>query len=83
MEFVSCNLRRSTPSSAALERSEYSRRDRHLIWYLLRGSIWQEYTRPKIEGFADSVSNAPLMGLFSALIKDWMPLIDEYYYCAR
>lgn len=81
MEFVSSNLRRSTPASAALERTEYSRRDRDMLWYLLRGTIWKEYTRPKIEGFADRAAHAPLMGLFSALIKDWMPLIDEYYYC--
>jgi peroxin-16 len=23
----------------------------------------------------------PLVGLFGALVKDWVPLIDEYYYC--
>jgi hypothetical protein len=37
--------------------------------------------RPKLEAFADKAARAPLMSLFSALIKDWMPLIDEYYYC--
>lgn len=24
---------------------------------------------------------APLVGMFGALMKDWIPLIDEYYYC--
>lgn len=38
-------LRRSTVPSAALERNEYGRRDRDLVWYLLRGSIWESYTR--------------------------------------
>lgn len=38
-------------------------------------------SRPKLEGFADTAARAPLMGLFSALIKDWIPLVDEYYYC--
>ena len=44
MEFVSRSLRR-TPPSATLERSEYARRDKDMAWYLLRGSIWESYTR--------------------------------------
>jgi peroxin-16 len=80
MEMVSRNLRRTAPAAAALERAEYSRRDRDMLWYLLRGSIWEEYTRPKIDAFANKVAHAPILGLFGALLKDWMPLIDEYYY---
>jgi peroxin-16 len=45
MELVSRNLRRTPPPSAALERAEYARRDRAMLWYLLRGSIWEFYTR--------------------------------------
>ena len=45
MELVSRNLRRAAPAASALERVEYSRRDRDMLWYLLRGSIWEEYTR--------------------------------------
>ena len=102
MEMVSRNLRRTTPAAAGLERTEYSRRDRDMLWYLLRGSIWKEYTRymladnssphpsltsifdyrPKIDAFADIVAHVPLLGLFGVLVKDWMPLIDEYYYCS-
>ncbi len=69
-----------------------------MIWYLLRGSIWETYTRyaglhrvvswllilffrPKLEAVAEKTSHAPLLGLFGALMKDWIPLIDEYYYC--
>jgi peroxin-16 len=100
MEIISRNIRRTAPPSSVLERIEYSRRDRDMLWYLLRGAIWQEYTRyilpdqllptatanvfnsrPKIGAFADKVANVPLLGLFGALVKDWMPLIDEYYYC--
>ncbi|KAJ7092689.1 peroxisomal membrane protein PEX16 [Mycena epipterygia] len=80
LELISRNLRRTPPPSAALERSEYARRDRDMVWYLLRGSIWESYTRPKLESFADMTSQTPLLGLFGALVKDWVPLIDEYYY---
>lgn len=23
----------------------------------------------------------PFLGLFGVLVKEWIPLIDEYYYC--
>ena len=45
LELISRNLRRVPSSSAALERSEYARRDRDMAWYLLRGSIWQSWTK--------------------------------------
>jgi len=45
MEFVSRNVRRTPSPSAALERSEYARRDKDMLWYLLRGSIWESYTK--------------------------------------
>ncbi|KIM48236.1 hypothetical protein M413DRAFT_439960 [Hebeloma cylindrosporum] len=80
MEFVSRNLRRTPPPSAALERTEYARRDKDMVWYLLRGSIWESYTKPKLESFVTRTSQAPLLGLFGALVKDWIPLIDTYYY---
>ncbi|KAG5647953.1 hypothetical protein DXG03_006987 [Asterophora parasitica] len=80
MELLSRNLRRTPPPSAALERAEYARRDRDMLWYLFRGSIWQSYTRPKLEAFATRASRAPLLGLFGAFVQDWIPLIDEYHY---
>ncbi|KAG6911993.1 hypothetical protein DXG01_000241 [Tephrocybe rancida] len=80
MELLSRNLRRNPPPSATLERTEYARRDRDMLWYLLRGSIWQSYTRPKVEALATRASHAPLFGLFGAFVQDWIPLIDEYYY---
>ncbi|KAF8227439.1 peroxisome membrane protein [Tricholoma matsutake] len=80
MEFASRNLRRTPSPSAALERSEYARRDRDILWYLLRGSIWETFTRPKLETFANRASKMPLLGLFGAFVHDWIPLIDEYYY---
>ena len=45
LELVSRNLRRTPSSSSALERQEYARRDRDLLWYLFRGSIWESWTR--------------------------------------
>ncbi|KZV77080.1 peroxisome membrane protein [Peniophora sp. CONT] len=80
LELVSRNLRRIPTNSSALERAEYATRDRDMLWYLLRDSIWQTWTRPKLESFADKTANVPLINLASAFLKDWMPLIDEYHY---
>ncbi|KAF8585528.1 peroxisomal membrane protein PEX16 [Ramaria rubella] len=73
-------LRRMPPPSSTLERAEYARRDRDLLWYFFRGPIWSSYTRPKLVAFADKTAAAPVLGLLSAFMKDWMPLIDDYYY---
>jgi hypothetical protein len=45
MELVSRHFRRTPSSTSALERSEYARRDRDIMWYLLRGPIWDDFTR--------------------------------------
>lgn len=100
LDLLSRYLRRSPPASATIERAEYARRDRDLLWYFLRGAIWESYTRlaegrlvfcrriilntlyrPKVASIVAKTSGAPILGLFSALVGDWMPLIDEYYYC--
>ncbi|KAL1720702.1 peroxisome membrane protein [Schizophyllum commune] len=80
LELLSRNLRRAPPPSAALEREEYARRDRDMLWYLFRGTLWQSYTRPKLEAFADATAHRPVLGLVGSFVRDWVPLIDEYYY---
>jgi len=44
-------------------------------------STFLTFSRPKLEALADRMSNAPLLGIFGVLLNDWIPLIDEYYYC--
>ncbi|KAF8481913.1 peroxisome membrane protein [Russula ochroleuca] len=80
LELVSRNLRRTPSSSSALERQEYARRDRDLFWYLFRGSVWESWTRPKMESFAESTAQWPVLNILGAFLRDWMPLIDEYHY---
>ncbi|KAI0003715.1 peroxisome membrane protein [Russula compacta] len=80
LELVSRNLRRTPSNSSALERQEYARRDRDLFWYLFRGSIWESWTRPKLESLAESSAQWPVLNILGAFLRDWMPLIDEYHY---
>jgi peroxin-16 len=99
MEFISRSLRRTPSHSADLEREEYARRDRDILWYLLRGSVWETYSRfvyfmpvslepnisilfrPKVEAVVKKTANTPILGVLSSIVKDWIPLVDEYYYC--
>ncbi|KAG9314328.1 peroxisomal membrane protein PEX16 [Chiua virens] len=80
LELLSRNLRRVPSPSSAVERDEYARRDRDLVWYLVRGFIWDSYTRPRIESIAESVATKPMIGALSMIIRDWIPLVDDYYY---
>lgn len=45
LEFLSRNIRRVPSTSSQLERAEYASRDRDILWYLLRGSIWETWSR--------------------------------------
>lgn len=45
LDISSRYLRRTPPPSSTLERAEYARRDRDLLWYFFRGPIWSSYTR--------------------------------------
>lgn len=84
LSVLSFYLRRSPPASPSssnlLERQEYARRDRDLLWYAFRGELWTEWTRPKIDGMRQRLEGKPLLGLLSGLIQDWLPLVDEYWY---
>lgn len=40
-----------------------------------------DFLRPKLDAIVERTASAPLINLLGAVLKDWMPLIDEYYYC--
>ncbi|GAA6010001.1 hypothetical protein JCM10207_007514 [Rhodosporidiobolus poonsookiae] len=63
-----------------LERQETGKRARAFWWYLLRGPVWESWTKPQLEGLANKFDDKPIVGFVSTLIKDYTPLFDEYYY---
>lgn len=71
--------RESRPVSE-VEKMEWEKRDRAFWWYLLRGPLWEGWTRPKLEDLATATENRPLLGIVGGIIKDYLPLVDEYYY---
>ena len=65
---------------SAVEADERSARDRSFWWYLVRGPVWYGYTRPKIAAFAQSTENRRVIGMLGSIARDYLPLVDDYYY---
>ena len=66
--------------ASSVEADEWSTRTRGLWWYFLRGPVWFQWTRPKIERFATWTENRRIIGFFGSIARDYLPLVDDYYY---
>ncbi len=66
---------------STVEQDETNKRRRAFLWYLLRGPVWDSFTRPRLEGVRGAFEGKPLVGFVATLVGDYVPLIDEYYYC--
>lgn len=69
MELLSRNIRRVPSNSSSLERAEYARRDRDLFWYLVRGSIWETWTR----SVSETIKHVHIPKLTSSPDQSWKP----------
>lgn len=65
---------------SVLESDEWSARSRDWAWYLLRGPLWTQVTRPRVEGLLGGLRSVPLLGLGAGLAEDYLPLVDRYHY---
>ncbi|GAA5822323.1 hypothetical protein JCM3770_001571 [Rhodotorula araucariae] len=71
-------LPRGTPSE--LEKQETAKRGRAFWWYLVRGPVWESWTKPQLESVARKLEDKPVIGFVATLLHDYIPLYDEYYY---
>ena len=39
------------------------------------------FRSPKLESLAEGSERWPILNILSPFLRDWMPLVDEYYYC--
>ncbi|KAK4047405.1 hypothetical protein OIV83_005452 [Microbotryomycetes sp. JL201] len=67
-------------SPSELEKQETKKRARAFWWYMLRGPLWESWTKPRLEGLSSKFQDKPLIGIVSTLIKDYIPLVDDYYF---
>lgn len=86
LDWLAGSLSRSDPRYAlakpisTVEGDEWSTRDRSLWWYLLRGPVWYNYTRPKLAGLVRRTEGKRIIGLIGSIAGEYLPLVDEYYY---
>ncbi|GAA5902052.1 hypothetical protein JCM5296_007564 [Sporobolomyces johnsonii] len=95
LEYLAYSLRQSSTSRLAgskasgpmlpnapseLEKQETSKRAKAFWWYLVRGPVWESWTKPQLEAVSSVFADKPIVGFVSTLINDYTPLIDDYYY---
>lgn len=71
----------SDRDTTALLADTYMERDRNLLWYFLRGSLWHNYTRVKAMRILGWMSKVWGLNLVANLVEDHVRLADELYYC--
>ncbi|SGZ21106.1 BQ5605_C021g09334 [Microbotryum silenes-dioicae] len=96
LEYLAFSLRKSSTRQQAgtkasgpmlphapseLEKAETKKRANAFWWYLLRGPVWETWTKPRLLAFADKFEAKPLIGFVSTVVHDYTPLVDDYYFC--
>ena len=72
---------KSRVGSSEVEKQELAKRRRAFWYYFLRGPLWNEWTRVRIEAFTGRFGNTFGLGLVANVAEDYKGLIDEYHYC--
>lgn len=67
---------------SALERNIYKARDSNLVWWLMRGKMYNEHTRSFLMSIVDRLMNVPVLSLGGRLLEDFLYLFDEYYFAS-
>lgn len=68
--------------STTLERIQLKAKTQNLKWWLLRGEMYERYTRPLVRRLASKFDNLPLLNLVSMLVDDYLYLLDTYYFAS-
>jgi hypothetical protein len=71
---------RSRPTTE-LQAAHYGQLDRALASWLVKGPLWVGWTRPKIMRVVGALERIPILGLVGGFIGDYVPLVDDYFYC--
>lgn len=71
---------RSRPTTE-LQAAHYGQLDRALALWLVKGPLWVGWTRPKIMRAVNALERVPILGLVGGFIGDYVPLVDDYFYC--
>lgn len=75
------SLRRSGKGMTPLLAETYGARDRAMMFHLVRGAIWQRWTRGKVMRLVAGLEKVWGVRLVAGIVRDHVELVDEYYYC--
>lgn len=78
---ASRTLRRRTAEATPLLLETYAARDRGLALQLVKGAIWQRWTRGKVMRLVQALEKVWGVRLVAGIVRDHVALVDEYYYC--
>ena len=68
------------PILTTLESDEIKRRQRCLLFYLLKTPFYQNYSKSVIDNVVKSTETKPIISIFSSMIKDYQPLWENYHF---
>lgn len=74
--------RQNGRTPTALDVTEVKGRTSLLGWWLFRGEFYNAYTRPLLYSIVARMDKIPGLGIFGALIADYLYLFDRYYFTA-
>lgn len=68
-------------SLTKLEDAEQKSRAMGFAWWMMRGAMYENWTRPVLEGVLQKVTKVPMAGtLVGAIVEDYMYLFDNYHF---
>ncbi|KAJ1951861.1 hypothetical protein EC988_003865, partial [Linderina pennispora] len=79
-QLIRTDLRPASGSERTVEKDELSRRKWLFLYYLLRSPFFDRFTESRLTRVADWCNNKPLLSLLGALIQDYQPLWQHYYF---
>jgi len=63
-----------------LEKEEVRRRGKAMWWWILRGAMYENISKPVIDGIVSKIEKVPLLNIAGGIIQDYQYLWENYYF---
>jgi len=65
---------------ADLQKNELVRRDRQMIYYLLRNPLYETFTKERLNAMSDWLNCKPALSILGGVLKAYQPLWESLYF---
>ncbi|KAI9256267.1 peroxisome membrane protein [Sporodiniella umbellata] len=62
-----------------LEKEEYQRRAKLMLFNLMRGAFYLKITRPRLERMCNRIENKFLLSMIANIVREYLPLWEDIY----